>query len=294
MPEQSSVVSFLPPPMPYYLECGKTILHPGEQHPSRHQLRMFDWLFMVSGRLFIGEEKEKWTLTAGQTLLLRPDLYHYSIQPCLEQTAFYWIHFTAEGAWEEHAADEQLMSRPIRENSGPSPYTIHIPKYGLLPSPAAAFEQLGRLVALNMESGAFWQQQQLFNDLLRLMDESQRTTYASPAFLVAQQAEAFLKQNYRSPITNAMLGEVLHFHPGYIVRCMKEAYRCTPQDYLMIYRVERAKQLLLSTELAVATVAEQVGFHQTPYFSACFRKLTGITPMQYRKQFAKRSKKPDS
>ncbi len=292
MSAKPTVISFLPPPMPYYLECGSTILPPGAQHPSRHELRMFDWIIMVSGTLYIGEEKEEWALIAGQTLLLRPDLYHYSIKPCEETTEFYWIHFTADGAWEEHAAEEQLIGRAGMEDSGTPPYTIHIPKHGLLPSPIATFEQLSRLVALNTEkqSGAFWEQRKLFNDLLQLMDESQRTRYASPAFLVAEQTEAFLKQNYRSHVTNAMLGEALHFHPGYIVRCMKEAYRCTPMDYLLFYRVERAKQLLLSTELAVSTVAEQVGFHQTPYFSACFRKQTGITPMQYRKQFVKRSK----
>jgi AraC-like DNA-binding protein len=58
-------------------------------------------------------------------------------------------------------------------------------------------------------------------------------------------------------------------------------------EYLLYYRVERAKLLLLKTEWPVSAVAEQVGFSQTPYFSVCFKKQTGLSPLQFRKRFAK-------
>ena len=169
MSAKPTVISFLPPPMPYYLECGSTILPPGAQHPSRHELRMFDWIIMVSGTLYIGEEKEEWALIAGQTLLLRPDLYHYSIKPCEETTEFYWIHFTAEGAWEEHAAEEQLIGRAGMEEAGTLPVSIHIPKHW--PDSLANGRRSNRWSRLSQasntekRSAAFWNKQKLFHDI---------------------------------------------------------------------------------------------------------------------------------
>jgi AraC-like DNA-binding protein len=296
---RSPVVSFAAPPLPYYIECGKTLYAPGEQHPNRHNLGMFDLLVIESGTLHIGEEERGWELTAGHMLLLLPDRYHYAVKPCGEETRFFWIHFNAYGKWHEaemsgpwmkelDSLDNERLSKeqPFQR---PAPYTISMPKHAGLSAPKMTFAQLERLLELHTElrSESFWEQQQLFLQLLRQFDEGQKSVYASPALAVAEQTEAFIKQHYQTDITNAMLGEALHFHPGYIVRCMKESYRCTPMEYLLYYRVERAKLLLLKTEWPVSAVAEQVGFSQTPYFSVCFKKQTGLSPLQFRKRFAK-------
>ncbi|WP_219835634.1 AraC family transcriptional regulator [Paenibacillus sp. R14(2021)] len=285
---EPAVVSFPPPPMPYYLECGKSVFQPGEQHPSRSNLRVFDLLILLSGTLYIGEGDKQWALTSGQTLLLLPDRYHYAVQPCREETIFYWMHFKCEGSWEEFAAHNEPLRRPEGEEGGSLHYTIHIPKHWTIPAPRTTYDQMEALIRLGTEkrSAAFWNEQKLFHDILQSLDESRRATYASPSFHVAERTEAYIKQHYASALTNTVLGEALHFHPGYIVRCMKEIYGCTPQDYLLRYRIERAKLLLIKTERAVAAIAEDVGFHGTPYFSVCFKLATGQSPLQYRKQFA--------
>ncbi|MBB3112965.1 AraC-like DNA-binding protein [Paenibacillus phyllosphaerae] len=299
--QSDPVVSFRMPPLPFYVESGKTLYTIGEQHPSRHRLGMFDLLLVHYGTLHIGEDNRQWALTAGQTLLLLPERYHYAVKPCEEETLFYWIHFEAIGDWTESAAQQGWAPAPAPTTTAlesaaagidapyatPSPYTINVPKHTSLAAPKQTFAQLDRLLLLHQErrSESFWEQQQLFQQLLRMFDEGQRTTFASPALAVAERVEAYIKQHYADEINNAVLGEALHFHPGYLVRCMKEIFHCTPMDYLLYYRIERAKLLLLKTEQPIAVIAEAVGFHQTPYFSVCFKKQTGLSPLQYRKQF---------
>lgn len=68
-----------------------------------------------------------------------------------------------------------------------------------------------------------------------------------------------------------------------ISRCMKEIYRCTPLEYLHKYRLEQAKVLLLKSEIPISTVADRVGFNYAPYFSKCFLRYTGMTPLTFRK-----------
>lgn len=60
----------------------------------------------------------------------------------------------------------------------------------------------------------------------------------------------------------------------------------TPNRYLSDCRMARAKLLLVSTELSVAQIALQSGFHQSSYFIKVFRQLEGMPPNQYRRLFS--------
>lgn len=55
------------------------------------------------------------------------------------------------------------------------------------------------------------------------------------------------------------------------------------QDYLIQERLKKAKLLLLTTDLKVYEIAEQVGFEDINYFSQRFKQLVGMTPRQYKK-----------
>lgn len=102
---------------------------------------------------------------------------------------------------------------------------------------------------------------------------------------MAERAAAYLKMNYRSPISNGMLSEVLQLHTNYITRCMTEVFGCTPQQYLLYYRLDQAKLLLIKTDWTIARIAEETGFRQTPHFSRLFASHTGMPPLKFRKRF---------
>ena len=53
-------------------------------------------------------------------------------------------------------------------------------------------------------------------------------------------------------------------------------------NYLTAMRIERAKELLASTNQKLASIAMEIGYNEPNYFSHVFRKLEGITPKEYR------------
>ena len=57
-------------------------------------------------------------------------------------------------------------------------------------------------------------------------------------------------------------------------------------SYLTALRIEKAQELLTTTNMKLADIALEVGYNEPNYFSHVFRKTTGITPKEYR---AKRS-----
>ncbi|GGD93038.1 helix-turn-helix transcriptional regulator [Paenibacillus nasutitermitis] len=285
MDRQSRLIRMEIPPIPYFMTVGLSRFAPGDQHPSRRNLGVFDLLWVVKGQLFIGEEDRHFELSEGRTLLLLPDRYHYAVKPCEEETVFYWIHFNFIGQWEirEEIAD------PVHPPRQPwmSAYTMQVPQAAELPNFTLAVRQLVKLMELAAENRAssFWKEQQLFMELLRLLEEGSGSRSASPAMKLAENTEAYIKQYYQADLKNETLSEALHFHPNYIVRCMKEIYHCTPMEYLLEYRLEQAKLLMMKTERSIAQIAEEVGFRHAPYFSSCFKRYCGLSPLQFRKQF---------
>ncbi|GAA3412479.1 AraC family transcriptional regulator [Paenibacillus hodogayensis] len=298
--ETGTALYMTAPPMPFYLIGGKDRYAPGQEHPDRYALGVFDMLLVKSGVLRMAEEGRSYDVGAGQALILRPDLHHYPTEPCGEETHFYWLHFFPASEWRE-SSDESLVHPSPMDSPAPQTQrartglpsertsTIVLPKHGTLPSPGKTFDALEQLLLSERQpqSSALWQQQAIFFELVKDMHRGQKTVRDTQAVRLAEQAEAFLKQNYRNPVTNAMLGEALHFHPNYISRCMQKVTGYTPIDYLIQYRLEQAKLLLMKTELSVMRIAEEVGFHQPAYFSRCFSRKEGITPLQFRKKFMK-------
>jgi LacI family transcriptional regulator len=64
----------------------------------------------------------------------------------------------------------------------------------------------------------------------------------------------------------------------------------TPADEIRRVHLERARQLLVETDMALSQVAEIAGFSSQAYFSDLFRRQAGMTPIQYRRKHRVRSK----
>lgn len=281
-----SKIIFNLPPLPYYLTIGETNYERGEQHPKRRNIGVFDLLIVTKGSLSIGENNKNWEVKAGQSLLLLPDRYHYSTKPCETATHFYWIHFDYQDPYHVSAYDD--YSLPIR-HAWNNPYKLRLSQYTKLRQFSRIKRILIELIGSRDESDSmfYWQAQQHFLELLRCLEyEAAAIPASKPVLQLAERTEAYLRHHFQRNLTNETLARELNYHPNYIVRCMKEVYHCTPMEYLLQYRVEQAKLLLIKTELSVGEISEQVGFNYTPYFSKCFKRHTGLSPLSFRKLYA--------
>ncbi|WP_110934121.1 helix-turn-helix transcriptional regulator [Paenibacillus bouchesdurhonensis] len=278
---EKSIVELKTPPFPYYLDSGCSNFQVGDHHPNRKKLGFFDLLIMLKGELHIGENNQQWTLSAGETLLLLPDGEHYSVKPCDQNTIFYWVHFG-------HVRREKPLimgDNSIEDKLYPSVRdTLCLPKTTRLALPQAAFNLLQQLINSPIGSASL-KEQRLFLDLLAILEDEPNRSAISVTDRLAESVAAYIQENYRSKITNKQIAEALHFHPNYIVQCMRAKYGCSPSVYLLQYRVERAKRLLITTDWSMERIADEVGFLTGPYFSTCFKRIEGLSPFQFRKQY---------
>ena len=86
------------------------------------------------------------------------------------------------------------------------------------------------------------------------------------------------------------VGEILHISPAYLSAQFKKYQKMNFLDCLTELRINAAKELLNDPFRSSAEVASMVGYEDASYFARAFKKRTGVTPTQYRKQAAKAAK----
>jgi two-component system response regulator YesN len=101
---------------------------------------------------------------------------------------------------------------------------------------------------------------------------------------LVRRGKLFVQEHYADPdVTLEQAAEKLQVSPVYFGRVFKQELGISFGHYLTQTRMKRAIQLLTATELSVLDVAERVGYHSQHYFSTSFRKLLGMSPLQYRR-----------
>jgi AraC-like DNA-binding protein len=95
----------------------------------------------------------------------------------------------------------------------------------------------------------------------------------------------FIREHFAEPIDLKKVARVAGFNPTYFSELFAKHEGCPFEQYVRRLRVERAKQLLTSGELAVARVAELSGFRSPEYLCRVLRASTGLTPRAYRLAF---------
>lgn len=303
------LLQFEAPPLPHYLVSGPAVMQAGRKHPSRRSFGVFDLLVVKDGCLYIGEEERQYEVVSGHALILRPDYSHYATLPCRQHVDYYWLHFQTTGHWEaldrkgcpppwnvwpdkpaEAQTGMQTGAAPRAICAAPT-FPIQIAQFTSLLQPRKVYErldQLGELEQRNHLGSVRWQQQQLFQEVLQLLAASLEAPPPSAAALCAEAAAAYIREHYRDGFTAQQMGESLRFHPVYIARCMQTHLGCSPSDYLLRFRIEQAKLLLLQSDLPISRIAEEVGFNQPAYFTASFTRLEGLSPRSFRRRFLHR------
>lgn len=69
----------------------------------------------------------------------------------------------------------------------------------------------------------------------------------------------------------------------YLTSLYKEQYGINLYDYLIQVRMEKAANLLKTTDLKSYEISEAIGYHNSQYFSASFKKFYGCTVKEYKK-----------
>ncbi|MFK7691196.1 helix-turn-helix domain-containing protein [Paenibacillus sp. HJGM_3] len=93
----------------------------------------------------------------------------------------------------------------------------------------------------------------------------------------------FIEQHYGDDIYQELIADRLNISTGYLRHYFKDKTGRHMSDYLNEYRMGKAKELLADTEERIQDIAAKVGYQNANSFTRMFRRLTGVTPGEYRR-----------
>lgn len=122
-----------------------------------------------------------------------------------------------------------------------------------------------------------------FASQLCALSETNKETFVMQR---SQSVQQYVQENYTDNNLNVnIIAEHFGITPSYMSRCFKEETGETLTDYIVRFRIEKAKLLLRGFEKNVSQIAAAVGFGSSAVFIRAFKRYEGITPTQFRSYF---------
>lgn len=124
------------------------------------------------------------------------------------------------------------------------------------------------------------------DDLNELSDilEDDKNLYSATSIKLAIQ---FITKNFNNNITLKDVADEVFLSQNYLSELFKKETGEGFYEFLSNYRVKRAKELLVTTNLKIYEVAESVGYNDSITFGRAFKKITGTTPNNFRNNKAR-------
>lgn len=147
-----------------------------------------------------------------------------------------------------------------------------------------AFSKIEKALSLRRSYYKLECRNYVYTILLYLL-KSIKTEHVHPkSEILLKPAVEYITHNYfDSSITNDLLAELCKISNVYFRKKFESTYGISPIKYLHNFRINKAKDLLLSDYESIEQVAQSVGYNSIYNFSKMFKAYTGISPTKYNK-----------
>lgn len=123
---------------------------------------------------------------------------------------------------------------------------------------------------------------QLVSYLVRRYDDEQSAASCVTTF---SKAVAHIERSFTQKMTIEEIANIAGMSVRHFQRQFKSTYLITPQEYIVMLRMQKAIQMLLHTDSNITEIAMECGYQDPNLFSRQFRKNTGLSPRRYRRDF---------
>lgn len=254
--------------------CTEAGLFYGRERFSTARTDKESYLFFytLAGAGLLEQGGERLTLGEGEALLMDcriPQSYCTAPgQPCWHH---YWVHFDGPGV----KALAPLLSPDGRLTAVRVPArVVEEPLQTILDELPKETTESVLAVGLAIHT--------LLTETARLRLSVADADAGSSRALVARSVE-YIRRHYAEPLTVEDLLAETPVSRSYFMRLFRQYMGVAPYGYLLSYRITRAKELLVLTDLPVGEIARRAGFGSESNFSYRFSAMTGQSPLQYRK-----------
>ncbi len=258
-----------------YISISK---YEGDWHSLPHTHQFTELFYVLHGEGVFYIENEKVPVKTDDLIIINPNVEH--TEKTFPNNPMEYIVFGVEGLAFSFTEQDQAYGR------GYSFYS-----YGSDKNQFINFAQLMMHEFQDKKPGFEKVCHGLLEVLLVYISRKQKLSVISESsFQLSKEcaiAKRYIDTNYAQDITLDSLAEITHINKFYLAHSFTECIGQSPISYLTERRLAACKELLSSSNLSVTQIATSAGFSSQSYFSQIFNKKVGMSPRQYRKQYAK-------
>lgn len=263
-----------------YHWCGKfTSPNADWIHMTRHR-DDYELMVVTEGTLFIADHENEYVIQKGEYLLMPPTPYQHGTKS--GSCDFYWLHFGYHNELQDHHTSPDCLSS--------SPELLQIPVTGPLSSPERMIilmkqlqdsDQRYKETALNryLCSAVLSELHAQCNHRLHKDKQLKEQLYHD----ITDYISWHIQENLRIPEIAAHFG----YNEKYLTTFFKKYAGITLKQHLLQTKAEVAKSALSETTHPISQIAYSLGFSDAHNFSNAFKKITGLSPSEYRASYTK-------
>ncbi|MBQ3053696.1 MAG: helix-turn-helix transcriptional regulator [Clostridia bacterium] len=119
--------------------------------------------------------------------------------------------------------------------------------------------------------------------LISFEQEISRHYYKNQNSAVCDYIKEYIDRYYLQEITVWDMAKDLGMSESFLSHSFKEAFKISPKKYILQKRTEKAKELLLTTDMSSKDISRAVGFSSPQRFNDIFKKYQGVSPLIFKK-----------
>ena len=256
-----------------YLQETGTLKATQSHTNYRDRLSSYLCFIVLDGKGILNYEGKEYPLNKGDVAFIdcTKPYSHTTVEPDL--WSLQWCHFNGNTM--------KLIYEKYRDRGGsPVIHAFHMNQFT---------ELLSSLYAVSISDDSLRDMhinEKLYRLITLIMEEAEiRDTGSERKKLDINRVRKYLDEHYKERITLDDLSSSFFINKFYLTRVFRETYGSTINNYILSHRITESKQLLRFTDMSVEQIAETVGMEDSGYFARAFKKVEGISPTEYRKQW---------
>ena len=261
--------------------CGTYRLRTHERLPTWRPRGRLDYqlLYVASGKTvfyFNGEPKE---VAAGHMVLFQPKQEQHYEYFAVDRPEVYWVHFTG--------SDVKNILRH---------YDIPLDRYVIYSGSSATYAYLFKEMIHELQTcrtGFDELLEMYLRQIFLLIQrswEERKPTVSSYLQEEIDYARKYFNEHYNEDISIEEYAQSRGMSVSWFLRNFKQMTMKSPMQYILTIRINNAVSLLETTDYNVTEISTIVGYENPLYFSRIFKKQKGVSPSDYRKSLAERTK----
>lgn len=260
----------------YVQEAGHFKTH-APYFTERANLKSYLLIFTLAGKGRLKAHGQEFTLLPHSIAYIDCMAHHY--YECLKnsQWEFLWLHFYGPAAAGYYT---EFFKNGFHIIQASDPFATE----------STLRRILSRAIKKDLHSEILISK--LITDILTqlLIENSTMQLELGPMPALIQNAVKEIEKHFQEELTLDRLADSLFVSKYYLTREFKRYVGTSPNEYLIVTRLNHAKELLKYSALSVEDICSRSGFHYTSYFITQFKKHENCTPLQYRKEWISEKK----